>query len=87
MKSYLVPPHIPREEFEKLSKEERIEIVVAFCEDLREIEEGILTDEMMFEHGKHIEPCEFCSPQDCECTYEQYKARMERMEKEAIVII
>lgn len=58
-----------------------------FC-ILGEIQEGTLTDEMMFENGKHFEPCEFCSPQDCDCTYEQYQLKMEmmeRMEKEVIV--
>ncbi|PKC09216.1 hypothetical protein RhiirA5_415938 [Rhizophagus irregularis] len=59
-------------------------IIDFFC-ILGENQEGTLTDEMMFENGKHFEPCEFCSPQDCDCTYEQYQLKMEmmkRMEKE-----
>lgn len=58
-------------------------IIDFFC-ILGEIQEGTLTDEMIFEHGKLVEPCEFCSPQDCDCTYEQYQAKME---KEVIVVI
>jgi hypothetical protein len=54
-----------------------------FC-ILGEIQEGTLTDEMMFENGKLVEPCDFCSPQVCTCTYEQYLARMK---KEVIVVI
>ncbi|GBB94070.1 hypothetical protein RclHR1_22880001 [Rhizophagus clarus] len=91
-----VPPHIPREDFERMSNEEQCEIINSFIKEFRkkiaeevqrEIEEGILTDEMIFENSKLFEPCDFCSPQDCECTYKQYKARMEKLKKEVIVVI
>ncbi|CAB4397186.1 unnamed protein product [Rhizophagus irregularis] len=91
---FFVPPHISPEDFNRLSVKEQEEIIDNFTKDFhkkiseeiqREIQEGTLTDEMMFENGKHFEPCEFCSPQDCDCTYEQYQLKMEmmkRMEKE-----
>ena len=59
-------------------------LIIDFYCILGEIEQGILTREVSFERCRNLEPCDFCSPQDCVCTYEQYKARME---KEVIVVI